>query len=201
MEMYFSADVEADGPIPGPYSMSSFAIVAVAVRTNDGQVHDLDVDDPANCFYAELKPISEDFVPEAAAVSGLDRNDLIANGGDPVDIMNAVANWIDERTANNPFGEQTRAVFAAYPLGYDWMWFYWYLMNFAKRSPFGHSSHVDMKSFYAARADTEIRRVGKRALPQELKSTRPHTHHALDDAREQGELCRNLLRWRRPLND
>lgn len=27
MDLYFSADVETDGPIPGPYSMLSFGIV------------------------------------------------------------------------------------------------------------------------------------------------------------------------------
>jgi hypothetical protein len=200
METYFSVDIEADGPIPGPYSMSSFAIVAFAVRTNNGDIIDLDVDDPKNCFYAELKPISENFVPEAAAIAGLDRDDLIKNGQDPTVAMLAAAAWIEDLSTTEEFGK-TRAVFSAYPLGYDWMWFYWYLMNFAKRSPFGHSTHVDIKSYFAARADKEIRVVGKRAMPSELKSKRPHTHNALDDAREQGELARNLFRWRRSAND
>src|SRR5512133_818869 len=34
-DVYFSADVETDGPIPGPYSMLSFALVPAGVF--DGQ--------------------------------------------------------------------------------------------------------------------------------------------------------------------
>ena len=201
MEKYFSCDVEADGPIPGPYSMSSFALVACAVRTNDGQIYDLDIDDAENCFYVELKPISNQFIPEAAAISGLDRDELILSGQDPAVAMTAALEWIEKRAGATTLGGPFRPVFAAYPVTYDWMWFYWYIMNFAGRSPFGHSSAVDMKSYFAARADKEIRNVGKRAMPAELKSKRTHTHHSLDDAREQGELLRNMMRWRRPSDD
>lgn len=54
---YIMVDIEADGPIPGDYSMVCFgAIVA----------------EPAldRTFYGRLKPISEVWVPEALAVSG-----------------------------------------------------------------------------------------------------------------------------------
>ena len=30
-DMYFSADIEADGPIPGPYSMLAFGLVVAGV--------------------------------------------------------------------------------------------------------------------------------------------------------------------------
>lgn len=195
MEIYLSCDIEADGPIPGPYSMSSFAFVAVALRTNDGDLIDLDIDDPENQFYAELKPISDQFVPEAAAVSGLNRQHLIENGSTPADAMAATAEWIKTLSAKHG---NARPVFVAYPLSFDWMWYYWYTMNFFGSSPFGHSSAVDIKSYYMARADTELRKVGKRSIPGFLKSKRRHTHHALDDAAEQGELARNIFRWRRP---
>src|SRR6185437_1128064 len=64
-DLYISTDVEADGPIPGPYSMSSIGMVAAA--TFDGTTFTrLDLSER---FYRELKPISERFDEAAAAVS------------------------------------------------------------------------------------------------------------------------------------
>src|SRR2546430_558661 len=62
-EFYVAVDVEADGPIPGPYSMISLGMAVVGR------------DDLR--FYTELRPISDEFVPEALAVSGLDRDRLV----------------------------------------------------------------------------------------------------------------------------
>ncbi|RKS67688.1 hypothetical protein BZB76_6894, partial [Actinomadura pelletieri DSM 43383] len=90
-------------------------------------------------------------------------------------------------------------VLVAYPLGYDWMFLYWYWMRFTNTgSPFGHSRHLDLKSLYAAKANTMVTRSTKRQMPAELLSTRPHTHNALDDAIEQAELFHNLVRWAGP---
>lgn len=194
VEVYFSTDVESDGPIPGPYSMSSIGMVACSYRTKSNKLVRLDLDDPNNCFYAELKPISDEFVPEAAAVSGLDRAELIANGLEPVEAMDAAHKSITAIT--RAYGGFARPVFVGYPLGFDWMFTYWYLMNFAKDgSPFGHSSHLDIKTLYAEKAGLPIRGIGKRSIPKELHSKRKHTHHALDDAREQGDLFNNVSLW------
>ena len=35
----------------------------------------------------------------------------------------------------------------------------------------------------------------KAKMPRQLRSNRPHTHHALDDAIEQADLCANLMLW------
>ncbi|MET0492939.1 MAG: exonuclease, partial [Actinoplanes sp.] len=75
-------DVEADGPIPGPYSMLSFGMAAAA--TYDGQVF---TRLQPETFYRELQPISPDFVPAALAVSGLDREKLGTEGADPAIAM------------------------------------------------------------------------------------------------------------------
>jgi len=191
-EVYFSVDVEADGEIPGPFSMSSFGMVAAAYRTKSGLIVDLDLDADENCLYSELKPISNNFNPEAAAVAGLDREDLILNGKSPEVAMLEAINFVNTSAQN--LGPHVRPIFAGYPLAYDWMWMYWYFMNFAKVSPFGHSGAIDMKSYYAAKDDIAIRRIGKRSLPPELKTKRRHTHNALDDARGQGDLLQALLR-------
>lgn len=74
-ELYIAADVEADGPIPGPYSMLSLGL-AVTGR-------------PELSFYTELKPISDAFVPRALAVSGLDRERLLHDAPHPEEAMDA----------------------------------------------------------------------------------------------------------------
>ncbi len=75
--LYISVDIEADGPIPGPYSMISFG-AAVAGR-QDGASYTA-ADPQERTFYRELRPISDAYVPEALAVSGLDRDRLVREG-------------------------------------------------------------------------------------------------------------------------
>lgn len=190
-EVYLSADVEADGPIPGPYSMLSFGFAVAGRRTGDGPV---DAADPqAETFYRELKPISTEFVPAALDVSGLDRAALERDGADPADAMADLTAWI-----RRICGNEGRPVLVAYPLGFDWMFLYWYLIRFTGASPFGHSGCLDMKTMYAVKADALVGRSVKRLMPKHLLSTRRHTHHALDDAIEQAELFLNLSRWTGP---
>ena len=81
-DCYISVDIEADGPIPGPYSMLSIGM-AVAGRFDGTTFERVDVDDPDHRFYAELKPISSEFDEAALAVAGLDRDRLQETGEDP----------------------------------------------------------------------------------------------------------------------
>lgn len=186
VETYFSVDVEADGPIPGPYSMLSFGMAACG--TFNGT--EFTASDPAErTFYAELKPISDDFDPKALEVSGLDRGRLGEEGRDPAEAMRAAAAWVKEAAGG------ALPVLVAYPLAYDWMWLYWYWVRFTSRAPFGHSRHLDMKTLYAAKAGAMVAHSTKRQMPAALLPDRPHTHNALDDAVEQAELFQNLMRW------
>jgi hypothetical protein len=192
-ELYFSTDVETDGRIPGPFSMVSIGIVVAGYVDTFGQIVRLDPDAPENRFYAELKPISEQWDPEALAVSGLTREHLLEHGEDPREAMTRLVAWINQTSARYM---ATSTVFAAYPLGFDWLFTYWYIVNFAEQeSPFGHSKHIDMKTYYAAKANQRIAQSVKGRMPKQLLSKRAHTHHALDDAAEQGELLMNLLEW------
>jgi len=208
-ELYFSVDVEADGPIPGPYSMTAFGAVLCGSRTSDGVVEKFDVTAPENRFYRELCPISEDWDPEAMSVGvfvGFDtaaaaanpdpaarREYILENGVDPVEGMSDFAVWVTGLKKTH--GAQS-VVFAAYPLGFDWMFTYWYLMKFSRTgSPFGFSNHVDMKTLYSAYADALIKQSTKRFMPRHLHTKIPHTHLAIDDAAGQGELFMNLLEW------
>jgi hypothetical protein len=184
-EIYFSVDVEADGPIPGPYSMVSFGAAVAGVR--DGAFIPRDPSDAT--FYRELRPISDDFDPAALAVSGLERQALLSDGTDPSLAMADFVAWVTHTAGG------ARPVVVAYPACYDWMFLYWYLLRFTGRSPFGHSGCLDMKTLYATKAGVALTGATKRTMPRYLLSRRRHTHHALDDAVEQAELFANLMAW------
>ncbi|WP_326575146.1 exonuclease domain-containing protein [Streptomyces sp. NBC_00487] len=187
--LYISVDVEADGPIPGPYSMLSFGAAVAGRQDADGFTA---ADPEQRTFYRELRPISEEFVPEALAVSGLDRQRLAEKGAEPGAALRRFSSWVREVSAD------AQPVMCGYPASYDWTFLYWYLIRFTGESPFGHSGCLDMKTLYATKAGIPLRAVSKRTMPQHLLSRRRHTHHALDDAIEQADLLANLMAWDGP---
>jgi DNA polymerase III epsilon subunit-like protein len=165
-ELYVAVDVEADGPIPGPYSMLSLGM-AVAGR-------------PELSFYTELRPISDDFVPEALAVSGLDRDRLLREAPTAEEAMAAAAKWVDGlRRIGRP-------VFLAAPAVWDGMYAHWYFVRFNGRSPFGATgSGIDLRSYWMGLHGTEWSRSHKSVMKKALGLTGlPHTHHAGEDAAE-----------------
>ncbi|MCX4239312.1 3'-5' exonuclease family protein [Paraliomyxa miuraensis] len=141
-------------------------------------------------FYAELKPISSEFEPEALAVNGLDRDALIAGGRAPEEAMTEAAAWV-RRIAGG-----ARPVLVAYPLSFDWTWLYWYFVRFsADGSPFNHSSCFDIKTAFAVKGRIPVASAGRSGLFDRLKPEHAHTHHAVDDAIEQAEIFANLFEW------
>ena len=86
-----------------------------------------------------------------------------------------------------------KPVFVGYPVAYDFMFVYWYLMRFVGESPFSHSA-LDMKTFAMALLKTNYGDATKRNMPKGWFDELPHTHVALDDAIEQGALFCNMLR-------
>jgi hypothetical protein len=91
-DLYVSADIETDGPIPGEYSMLSFAF-SLASRF-DGETFEPYEPTWDTTFYVELKPISENFKQEALDVNGLDREALSVSGREPEDALREAAEWI-----------------------------------------------------------------------------------------------------------
>ena len=184
-DVYFSADIETDGPIPGPYSMLSFGIV-LAGRFDGGDFER--VDPKAQTFYRELKPISKTYDPETASISGLDREKLSIAGTEPEVAMTEAATWVASLAGGGT------PVLVAFPLSFDWSFLYWYFVSFsAVGSPFRFSSCLDIKTAYAIRTRQPIARSGASRLPPELRASRPHYHHALDDAAEQAEIFANIM--------
>jgi hypothetical protein len=186
-DVYISLDIEADGPIPGPYSMLSFGL-AVAGR------FDGDVFVPANpterTLYRELQPISEFYDDAALEVARLDRDALRESGLEPAVAMRDAVKWLDG------VAEDGHLVLTGFPLLFDWMFFYWYLRQFSSDPPISFSSGLDMKTMYQQRARVCLGATGKEDLPDELRSRRTHTHNALDDAIEQADIFIKLFDWK-----
>lgn len=176
-ELYIATDIEADGPIPGPYSMLSLGMSAV--------------NRPDLNFYTELRPISEQFLPEALAVSGLDRNRLLREAPTPEQAMRAAADWV------NSLRQQGRPVFLAGPAVWDGMFIHWYFVRFIGHSPFGPTgSGIDLRSYWMGLQgcgwfETQAPKI-KKALSLEQLA---HTHHAGEDAAELAQVFAAMLRY------
>jgi hypothetical protein len=176
-EIYVSTDVESDGPIPGPHSMLSFGSAAYApdktlVSTFSANLETL----PGAQGHPETMRWWET-QPEAWAACRADPRP-------PQQVMPEYVAWLD--------GLPGRPVFVAYPLGYDFLFVYWYLMRFAGRSPFSHSG-LDIKTYAMALLRRPYRESVKRNMPRRWFDELPHTHVALDDAVGQGALFCNML--------
>lgn len=187
VDVYFSADVETDGPIPGIYSMLSFALVYAG--TFDGRVFNRPPHYQVS-LYKELKPISSHFDPAAMRVNRLDRNRLTVFGESPDIAMSQATRWVREVAGIG------RPVLVAYPLSFDWSWLYWYFTRFSSyASPFNHSSCFDIKTAFALKAHTPIAAAGRSNLLNSLRPPENHSHHALEDAVEQAAVFANIFEW------
>lgn len=193
IDVYFSADVETDGPIPGPFSILSFALVYAG--TFDGRRFTR----PARFtqhFYRELRPISANFQPEALEINRLDRERLCREGQPPERAMTEAARWVSEVAAGG------KPVLVAYPLSFDWSWLYWYFIRFSQYgSPFSHSRCFDIKTAFAIKASIPVSEASRSRLLNWLRPNRPHTHQALDDAIEQAEIFANVFQWETKLGE
>jgi hypothetical protein len=177
-EIYIATDVEADGPIPGPYSMISLGMSVVGM--------------PEYSFYTEIKPISNDFVQAALNVSGLDRDRLIKEAPTAEKAMEAAAKWV------NGLRKIGRPVFLAGPAVWDGMYIHWYFMKYLGKSPFGNTgSGIDLRSYWMGLKGCEWveSRKGKIKYELGLEGIK-HTHNAEDDAKELAAVFKAILNER-----
>lgn len=176
-EIYVSTDIEADGPIPGPNSMLSFASAAfradkTLVGTFSRNLETLPGAKPDPKTEAWWKT-----QPEAWAAC---RKDLVG----PEAAMRDYAAWLRQLPG--------KPVFVGYPASYDFMFVYWYLVRYTGESPFSHSA-LDIKSYAMCMLGIGYREATKRNMPKRWFDDVPHTHVALDDALGQGALFCNML--------
>ena len=176
-EIYVSTDVETDGPIPGPHSMLSFGSAAYLADKTLLSTFTMNLETLPD---ATGHPSTMEWwktQPEAW-------RECRENLHPPELAMKAYLLWL-KRLPGKP-------VFVSYPVCFDFMFVYWYLIRFAGESPFSHSA-LDIKTYAMAKLGTPYRASTKRNMPKHWFDPHPHTHRALDDAIEQGALFCNML--------
>ena len=151
-------DVESDGPCPGMHSLICFGAVIVEAGFQ-------------RTFYAQLKPISDIYIPEALAISGFTREETM-KFPEPRDAMQNFEIWLNNNIDGRPilFSDNN---------GYDAAFINYYMWQQLGRNPFGWSS-ANIGSFYKGmRGDVH-------ATFKHLRETK-HTHHPVDDAKGNAE--------------
>ncbi|MBX7219488.1 MAG: exonuclease [Blastocatellia bacterium] len=177
-EIYVSTDVEADGPIPGPYSMLSIGSAAywpdkTLVSTFTANLETL----PG----ATGHPLTMDWWKTQPEAWEACRKDV----QDPEQAMLKYRDWLKALPG--------KPVFVAYPAGFDFTFVNWYLIRFTGESPFTFIS-LDIKTMAMTMLGTDFKETTKRIMPSRwFDEGLPHTHLALEDAIEQGALFCNML--------
>jgi len=173
-QVFVSFDVEANGPVPGVFSMLSLGAVAFDHQGNEIDSFQINIHELPD---ARRDPDTMKWWSEQGeAVWAAIRENEVA----PDVAMHQFASWVK--------GLPGKPLAMAYPAGWDWMYLYWYLIRFNGRSPFGFQC-LDMKTLAAKVLDRPFRSVGKRIMPKRwFKPGLKHTHIPVDDAREQGHM-------------
>ena len=174
----FVVDVEADGPcpgesygpLPGDYSMLSFA----SVRVDKG----------LSCSFVSnpIKPISGRYRGDAIASIGLTpqtRHSIyVEKGNDPKETMASFESWVLTMSVGRP-------IFISDNNGFDWMFICYYFHHFLGRNPFGFSSRRLGDLYCGLMKDM-------RAQWKHLRKTK-HTHDPLMDAKGNAEVILYMM--------
>lgn len=111
---YVMVDVEANGPIPGDYSMTSLGAVIVDKKLDKS-------------FSVNIKPISKAFDPSREKF--VDSTNAI----DAKEAMQKFKNWLEKNVKG-------KITFISDNNGFDWMFICWYFWHFLKENPMGFNS-------------------------------------------------------------
>lgn len=170
-EVYISVDVEASGPFPPAYSMLSIGACVVG---------NLEAS-----FYAELKPISEQFLDEAMIVVGKPLKHFVKHGHEPKATMVQFEEWISANSSG-----QT-SVFVGFNAAFDWAFVNWYFLTYLGRNPFGIGA-IDIKSYFMGLTGGSWEGTRSSRIPDRFKGAAEQTHNALDDARSQAQMFERM---------
>lgn len=163
---WFIIDVEADGKAPGLFSMVSFGAVRV----------DRDLQ---TTFYGETRPISDNWVPEALAVSKIDRT-THESYEDPAITMRRFAQWVKENSVDKPIMVSDNPAF-------DYQFINYYMLAYTGDNPFGHSARR-IGDIYSGL----VKNLRASSGWKKYRKTK-HTHHPVDDAKGNAEAVLELV--------
>lgn len=174
---YISVDIEAAGTFTPDYSLLS--IGAVEIESGDE-------------FYIELKPASPLQNPDSMKVVGVPFSHFEKEGTEPAAAMEAFEKWLLARRRS----VDDELLLVAFNAPFDWQFVNYYFLKYLGRCPFGYTA-LDAKAFWFGIRSTQKEATWddtkKSRLPKRIQSQQPHTHNALDDAREQADVFRNML--------
>ena len=181
-EVFISVDIEADGPIPGEFSMLSLGAAAFF----EGSLK------PVGTFSANLKPLPGAKQNPSTMEWWATKPDAWAeatkDAEDPVEVMSAFRDWVQS------FG--ARPVFVGYPVAWDFCFVYWYYWKFiGEQPPWGHQG-LDIKTLAWTRLGGNYHHTTKSRSPKRwfAGTERDLAHRAVDDAVSQGVLFLNILK-------
>jgi DNA polymerase III epsilon subunit-like protein len=129
-------------------------------------------------FYGQLKPISEQWIPESLKISGFSRNQT-QQFDDPKEVMEKFSAWIEVSCAGTP-------LFISDNNGFDWQFVNYYFHHFLGNNPFGFSS-TNLGSLYKGLVKDTSKNF------KHLRNT-AHTHDPLDDAVGNAEALLHMIR-------
>jgi len=158
----FSLDVEANGPIPGDYSMIGIGIVRI--------------DRKLDCSYgSDIHPLNDNYEQGALDSIGMTHEQTLL-GSDPRIVMASCVEWIKRNTY-----EGTRPVLLSDNNGFDYMFFHWYAIHFlgVGGDPFGHTSRNINDIFKGLSKNFRKNHKHLRKMK--------HDHNPVNDARGNGE--------------
>lgn len=151
-------DVESDGQAPGLYSMVCFGAVVVEPGLT-------------KTFYGTTKPITDQWSPQALAISGFNREEH-ETFDDPTETMKRFAEWVKQHGGKRP-------IFYSDNNGFDWQFINYYFWRFYGSNPFGFSSQ-NIGSIYKGMQKDSF------ASFKHLRRTK-HDHNPVNDAKGNAE--------------
>jgi hypothetical protein len=149
----FVTDVESDGQIIGRHSIVCFGVVKLTSELNTK-------------FYGQMKPISDQWIPDALAVSGFSREEH-NTFPEPEYVMKTFADWLNKHSVGKP-------VLISDNNGYDASWINYYFHVYYGSNPFGWSSRRIGDLFCGAEHDMFYKWKKHRITT--------HTHNPVDDS-------------------
>lgn len=148
-------DIETNGTVCPIYNLLSI-----------GAVHH---ENPTNTFYAEMRPLNDNFEPIAYQVNGF-THDQVQEFEHPSVVMPRFLYWTDQIKK-----DADRIYFVSDTTSFDFSFVNFYLWYFCYRNPFGHAP-LSLTNLYKGLTGN----LGANIYA--LRDT-THTHNALDDAK------------------
>lgn len=153
---YISVDVEADGKLVGLHSIVCFGAVVIEPSLS-------------KTFYGKIRPISDNWDPDALKVSGFSRQEHL-EFDEPNRVIEEFYIWVLKNSIDKP-------IFISDNPAFDWQWINWYFHKFSINNPFGFSARRIGDLYCGMKNDASLNSEWKR----KLRKTK-HTHNPVDDA-------------------